>query len=145
MILFPRIKIWFHFVYRPCKNSLPRYSVHFKLHFGTELRYELYLKAHESRMTKSIFTSIAAFIIDNRFYDFVNFSIERHTKNTCFFSGRTTNKGGGSKTPWTAEQKKYFCPSNEKIDEKIQLISYKRYLECTLVQWRLSVYPWGHR
>ena len=23
----------------------------------------------------------------------------------------------------------------------LQLISYKRYLECTLVQWRLSIYP----
>ena len=23
----------------------------------------------------------------------------------------------------------------------IQLISYKRYLECTLIQWRLSIYP----
>ena len=23
----------------------------------------------------------------------------------------------------------------------VQLISYKRYLECTLVQWRLSIYP----
>ena len=27
----------------------------------------------------------------------------------------------------------------------LQLISYKRYLECTLVQWWLSIYPWGHR
>ena len=26
---------------------------------------------------------------------------------------------------------------------KLQLISYKRYLEFTLVQWRLSIYPWG--
>ena len=24
--------------------------------------------------------------------------------------------------------------------QEIQLISYKRYLECTLVQWRLSIY-----
>ena len=24
---------------------------------------------------------------------------------------------------------------------QIQLISHKRYLECTLVQWRLSIYP----
>ena len=24
---------------------------------------------------------------------------------------------------------------------QIQLISYKRYLECTLVQWTLSIYP----
>ena len=23
----------------------------------------------------------------------------------------------------------------------VQLISYKRYLECTLIQWRLSMYP----
>ena len=23
----------------------------------------------------------------------------------------------------------------------LQLISYKRYLECTLIQWRLSIYP----
>ena len=23
----------------------------------------------------------------------------------------------------------------------VQLIPYKRYLECTLVQWRLSIYP----
>ena len=23
----------------------------------------------------------------------------------------------------------------------VQLLSYKRYLECTLVQWRLSIYP----
>ena len=28
---------------------------------------------------------------------------------------------------------------------KIQQISYKRYLKCTLVQWRLSIYLWGHR
>ena len=27
----------------------------------------------------------------------------------------------------------------------IQLISHKRYFECTLVQWRLSIYSWGHR
>ena len=28
---------------------------------------------------------------------------------------------------------------------ELQLISYKRYLECTLIQWRLSIYPWVHR
>ena len=27
---------------------------------------------------------------------------------------------------------------------ELQLISYERYLECTLVQWRLSIYPRGH-
>ena len=26
-------------------------------------------------------------------------------------------------------------------DNKVQLISYKRYLECTLLQWRLPIYP----
>ena len=26
----------------------------------------------------------------------------------------------------------------------VQLISYKRYLECTLIQWRLSIYPQVH-
>ena len=28
------------------------------------------------------------------------------------------------------------------LTPKLQLISYKRYLECTLIQWRLSIYPW---
>ena len=34
-----------------------------------------------------------------------------------------------------------FCTFLEKTSKKyIQLISYERYLECTLVQWRLSTY-----
>ena len=30
-----------------------------------------------------------------------------------------------------------------KNDKELQLISYKRYLKFTLVQWRLYIYPWG--
>ena len=29
-----------------------------------------------------------------------------------------------------------------KFPIEIQLISYIRYLECTLIQWRLSIYPY---
>ena len=28
------------------------------------------------------------------------------------------------------------------LTNDIQMISYKRYFECTLVQWRLSIYPY---
>ena len=35
------------------------------------------------------------------------------------------------------------------LQNKILTITYRwfhiRYLECTLIQWRLSIYPWGHR
>ena len=37
------------------------------------------------------------------------------------------------------EEKKIITTTFECI--KVQLISYKRYLECTNVQWRLSIYP----
>ena len=33
----------------------------------------------------------------------------------------------------------YFLKNN------LLLNPYKGYLECTLVQWRLSIYPCGHR
>ena len=28
---------------------------------------------------------------------------------------------------------------------EIKLISWKRFLQCALIQWRLSIYPWVHR
>ena len=31
------------------------------------------------------------------------------------------------------------------LSAQVRLISYKRYLECTLIQYRLSIPPWGHR
>ena len=34
---------------------------------------------------------------------------------------------------------------SNKLIVVIQLISYKRYLKWTLDQWRLFIYPWGHR
>ena len=36
----------------------------------------------------------------------------------------------------------YVCIQLQRITIlEIQLVSYKRYLECTLVQWGLSIYP----
>ena len=35
----------------------------------------------------------------------------------------------------------FFFFDLEYIKHLIQLISYKRYLECTLIQWILSIYP----
>ena len=39
------------------------------------------------------------------------------------------------------EKKKYKNSINSIINFLLQLISYKRNLECTLIQWRLSIYP----
>ena len=42
----------------------------------------------------------------------------------------------------------FFLKNGEKETKKqkyeVQLILYKRYLECTLVQWRLSIFSRGH-
>ena len=45
-----------------------------------------------------------------------------------------------NKTFWPA----VLWTNLDALKNMVQLISYRRYLECTLIKWRLSIYTWGH-
>ena len=59
-----------------------------------------------------------------------------HTQSVFLFAREAGKKI--SPPPHLPDFATFFVPNTQ-----LQLISYKRYVECTLVQWRLSINPWA--